>query len=416
MCQRIQKNKEMSSPLGDRAINWKQNLNVLWFGTFVAGIGFSSISPFIALFIGQLGDYNATQTSIYSGMAFAAPFLVKMIVSPLWGILADKYGRKPMLLRASLGMAVVIGAMSLVTSAWQLIVLRLLQGVFSGFISNANALVAAETPKSHVGHASGKLATGNVSGTLIGPMIGGLIADTFGYRYTFLITGLAMLVAFVLSIFFVHENFKPVPHEKGEKQPHFLSGIPTKQILFGMFLTTLFIQATNNSISPTLSLYVKQLDPTSTNIALTAGIIQAINGVAMISVAPFFGRLGDKIGSHQILKFGLVFSMGVFFLTTFVQNVWQLGTLRFLIGISDAALLPTVQAILAKYSPHDRISQVFSWNQSFQAAGNVTGPMIGSAVVLIGGYRGVFIATTILAGINLFLVRKNIKSIETDKN
>ena len=127
MCQRIQKIKEMSSPLGDRAINWKQNLNVLWFGTFVAGIGFSSISPFIALFIGQLGDYNATQTSIYSGMAFAAPFLVKMIVSPLWGILADKYGRKPMLLRASLGMAVVIGAMSLVTSAWQLIVLRLLQ-------------------------------------------------------------------------------------------------------------------------------------------------------------------------------------------------------------------------------------------------------------------------------------------------
>ncbi|UQS84885.1 multidrug efflux MFS transporter [Apilactobacillus apisilvae] len=393
-----------------KTVNWKQNLNVLWFGNFIAGIGFSCISPFIALFIGQLGHYNATETSIYSGMAFAAPFIVKMIVSPLWGYLADKYGRKPMLLRASFGMAIVIGSMSLVTSAWQLIVLRLLQGVFSGYISNANALVAAETPKSKVGHASGKLSTGNVSGTLIGPMIGGLIADLFGYRYTFTITGIAMMMAFLLSVFFVHENFTPVHHEKGEKQPHFLNGIPTAQILFGMFLTTLFIQATNNSISPILSLYVKQLDPNSSNIALTAGVIQALNGVAMISIAPFFGKLGDKIGSHQILKFGILFSIFTFFLTTFAQNIWQLGALRFLVGISDAALLPTVQAMLAKYSPKERISQVFSWNQSFQAAGNVSGPMIGSAVVLIGGYRGVFIATTILAAINLLLVRKNLKS------
>ncbi|TPR19483.1 MFS transporter [Apilactobacillus timberlakei] len=400
--------------LGSKTVNWKQNLNVLWFGTFVAGIGFSCISPFIALFIGQLGHYNATETSIYSGLAFAAPFVVKMIVSPLWGYLADKYGRKPMLLRASFGMAVVIGCMSLVTSAWQLIILRLLQGVFSGFISNANALVAAETPKNKIGHASGKLSTGNVSGTLVGPMVGGLIADLFGYRYTFLITGIAMLIAFFLSVFFVHENFTPVVHEKGVKQPHFLSGIPTAQILFGMFLTTLFIQATNNSISPILSLYVKQLDPNSTNIALVAGIIQALNGVAMISIAPFFGKLGDRIGSHQILKFGILFSILIFFLTSFVQNIWQLGVTRFLIGISDAALLPTVQAMLAKYSPKERISQVFSWNQSFQAAGNVSGPMIGSAVVLIGGYRGVFIATTVLAAINLFLVRKNLKSIKND--
>lgn len=402
--------------MSGRKVNWQQNLNVLWFGTFIAGIGFSCISPFIALFIGQLGHYNATQTSMYSGMAFAAPFLIKMIISPLWGYLADRYGRKPMMLRASLGMAIVIGAMSLVTNAWQLIILRLLQGVFAGFISNSNALVAAETPKEHVGSASGKLATGNVSGTLIGPMIGGLIADTFGYRYTFVITGVAMLISFFLSLFLVHENFTPVKREKGEKQPHFLNGIPTKQILLGMFITTLFVQATNNSVTPILSLYVKQLDPHSTNIALTAGIVQAINGIAMVAIAPFFGRLGDKIGSHRILKFGLLFSTMVFFLTTFVQNVWQLGGLRLLIGISDAALLPTVQAMLAKYSPKERISQVFSWNQSFQAAGNVSGPVIGSSVVLIGGYRGVFIATAILAAINFILIRKNISSISADEN
>lgn len=399
----------------EKTVNWQQNLNVLWFGTFIAGIGFSCISPFIALFIGELGHYGSAETSFYSGIAFAAPFLVKMVVSPLWGYLADRYGRKPMLLRASFGMAVVIGLMSLVTNVWQLIGLRLLQGVFAGFISNANALVAAETPKKHVGKASGKLATGNVSGTLIGPMVGGVIADTFGYRYTFLVTGIAMLMAFVLSVFLVHEHFTPVVHEPGTPQPHFLNGIPAKQILFGMFITTLLVQATNNSVSPILSLYVKQLAPHSSNIAFTAGIIQAINGIAMVSMAPFFGRLGDKIGSHYILRFGLLFSMVVFLLTTFSQNVWQLGALRFLVGISDAALLPTVQAMLAKYSPHERISQVFSWNQSFQAAGNVSGPMLGSAIVLIGGYRGVFLATSVLAALNFVVLRKNLKTIEQDR-
>ncbi|MCL0319330.1 MFS transporter [Apilactobacillus xinyiensis] len=393
-------------------VNWKQNLNVLWFGTFVVGIGFSCISPFIALFIGQMGHYNETETSIYSGLAFAAPFVIKMIVSPLWGYLADRYGRKPMLLRASLGMAIVIGSMSLVNNAWQLIILRLLQGVFSGFISNANALIAAETPKEHIGHASGKLSTGNVSGTLIGPMVGGIIAEIFGYRYTFVITGITMAIAFVLTIFFVHENFEPVKTQSNHKQPHFLSGIDTAPILMGMFLTTLFVQATNNSISPILSLYVRQLDPTSHNIALVSGIIQALNGVAMILVAPLFGRLGDKIGSHKILMFGVLFSMLPFFITIFVQNVWQLGAMRLLLGISDAALLPAVQALLATYSPKERISQVFSWNQSFQAAGNVSGPMIGSAVVLVGGYRGVFAATTVIALINFLCLHKTTKTIK----
>ncbi|MEJ6401200.1 MFS transporter [Nicoliella lavandulae] len=387
-----------------QVVDWRRNLNVLWFGNFIAGIGFSCISPFIALFIGQLGDYSNEQVSLLSGAAFAAPFLIKMVVSPLWGILADRYGRKPMLLRASLGMAIVIGSMSLVTNAYELIGLRLLQGVFSGFISNAIALVAAETPSEHMGQASGKISTGNVAGTLIGPMIGGLIATTFGYRFTFLVTGTAMLLAFLLSLFLVHENFKPVVKRPGVKQPHFIQGIPMGKVILGMFLTTLFVQATNNSISPVLSLYVKQLSPHTSSVALIAGVVQAINGISMVLIAPIFGRLGDRIGAQRVLKFGLVFAVIVFLVTALAQNVWELGICRLLVGVSDAALLPMVQALIAKNSPSDRISQMFSWNQSFQAAGNVSGPLIGSSVVLFSGYRGVFVTTAIIAGVNFLVV------------
>ncbi|MBW1606215.1 MFS transporter [Lactobacillus sp. Sy-1] len=395
---------------------WRRNLNVLWFGNFIAGVGFSSISPFIALFIAQLGHYSNEQVSVLSGMAFAAPFIIKMIISPLWGILADRYGRKPMLLRASLGMAVVIGSMSLVTNAYELICLRLLQGVFAGFIGNAIALVAAETPSEHIGQASGKISTGNVSGTLVGPLVGGIIATSFGYRFTFLITGLALLAAFLLSLFLVHEHFKPVPRQKGVKQPHFLQGIPMAKLIIAMFLTTLCVQATNNSISPILSLYVKQLLPATGSVALIAGIIQSVNGVSMIMVAPLFGRLGDRIGATKVLFFGLVFATMVFIATAFTQNIWELAVCRLLVGISDAALLPMVQALLAKGSPKDRISKVFSWNQSFQAAGNVSGPLVGSTVVLFGGYRGVFLATAVIAVINLLIVRRATNDLPAHQN
>ncbi|WP_233419331.1 MFS transporter [Lentilactobacillus hilgardii] len=150
--------------------------------------------------------------------------------------------------------------------------------------------------------------------------------------------------------------------------------MPNKQIILGMFLTTMIIQASNNSIEP------------------------------------IFGRLGDRWGTHWILLGGLIFSILVFIPMAFVQNVWELGGLRLLIGISDAALIPSVQTILAKTSPHRIMGEVFSWNQSFQAVGNVVGPQIGSTVTSFLGYRGVFLSTAFLVLINLFSVFKQTKS------
>ncbi len=178
-----------------------------------------------------------------------------------------------------------------------------------------------------------------------------------------------------------------------------------------MFLTTMIIQASNNSIEPILSLYVRQLMNGAGHVALAAGVIEAINGVATLFAAPFFGRLGDRLGTHWILLSGLIFSMLVFIPMAFVQNIWELGGLRLLIGVSDAALIPSVQTILAKNSPHKMMGEVFSWNQSFQAVGNVVGPQIGSSVTEFAGYRGVFLSTSLLVLINFFAVFKNTKSL-----
>lgn len=393
---------------------WEQNLIVLWFGTFMAGIGFSLVMPFMSLYIDTLGDFTPQALNLWSGLAFSATFLVTTLISPWWGRLADQKGRKLMLLRASLGMAVVIGMMGLVTNVYQLVGLRLLQGVFSGYISNATALVATGTPKARSGQVLGTLSTGAVTGQLLGPLLGGVTATAFGYRTTFFITASVLFVVFLLSLFFVHEEFTPVEKEALQPASAILKELKYPHVVIGMFVTTMIIQASNNSISPIISLYIRQLLGGSGNVTLVSGIIASIPGVATLLAAPRMGRLGDRIGSEQVLAAGLILAIIVYLPMAFVSNVWQLGILRFLIGVSDACLLPAVNALITKYSPHHAAGRIFSYNQSFQATGNVFGPMIGSSVSSFFGYRGVFISTSFLVLLNYLLVRKNTAEIQHD--
>lgn len=390
---------------------WEKNLIVLWFGTFMAGIGFSLVMPFMSLYIDTLGNFSSQALNLWSGLAFSATFLVTTLISPWWGRLADQKGRKLMLLRASLGMAVVISLMGLVTNVYQLVGLRLLQGVFSGYVSNATALVATGTPKARSGQVLGTLATGAVTGQLLGPLLGGLTATAFGYRTTFFITGTILFIVFILSLLFVHEEFTPVEKEALQPASAILKELKYPKVVLGMFITTMIIQASNNSISPIISLYIRQLLGGHGNVTLVSGIIASIPGIATLIAAPRMGRLGDRIGSERILAAGLILAIFVYLPMAFVTNVWQLGALRFLIGVSDACLLPAVNSLITKYSPHHAAGRIFSYNQSFQATGNVFGPMIGSSISSFFGYRGVFISTSFLVLLNYLLVRKNTADI-----
>ncbi|EOH87957.1 multidrug efflux MFS transporter [Enterococcus pallens] len=390
---------------------WQKTLIVLWFGTFMAGIGFSLVMPFMSLYIDTLGHYTSQELNLWSGVTFSSTFLITAIVSPLWGRLADQKGRKLMLLRASLGMAIVIGLMGLVTNVYQLIGLRLLQGIFSGYISNATALVATGTPREKSGQVLGTLATGSVTGNLLGPLVGGTTASIFGYRYTFFITSAILFLVFLLSTFFVHEEFTPVEKKDMIPAKQILRELKYPHLILGMFLTTMIIQASNNSISPIISLYIRQLMHNHGNVTFVSGVIASIPGIATLIAAPRLGRLGDRIGSEKILGIGLLFAIVVYLPMAIVQNVWQLAFLRFLVGISDACLLPAVQTLITKYSPQHAAGRIFSYNQSFQAAGNVVGPMIGSSVSSIFGYRGVFLSTSLLVLVNYLSVHRNTKEI-----
>jgi DHA1 family multidrug resistance protein-like MFS transporter len=385
--------------------NWRRNLWFLWVGNFMTGMGFSMTVPFLALFIDTLGTFNKWQLNMLTGIAFAITFLAKAIVSPYWGKLADQYGRKPMCLRASLGMTVTITACGFVPNVAVLIVLRAIQGCFSGYINNANAIVAASVPLDRSGKALGTLATGNVVGTLLGPLIGGILADSFGYREAYYVTGMMMFVVFMMTLLFVHEQFTPV--QKDEM-------VPTKQIfrelqypllIWGLFITTMIIQAANMSMTSVVSLLIKELCHNHGQIALVSGVITSLPGVVTLIASPLLGMLSDRVGPEKVLMNGLVLAVICFIPMGFITNVWQLGALRALLGISDAALLPAIQSLMTFYVPKSGFGRIFSYNQSFQALGSVGGPMMGAVVASMFEYRSVFLATAILEIANvLFLI------------
>lgn len=381
--------------------SWQRNLVVLWFGTFMTGIVSSLIAPFISLYISTLGNYSKTELNIWSGLVFSSTFIVLAIVSPLWGRLADQKGRKLMLLRASLGMAVVISLMAFVTAAWQLLILRMLLGAFSGFISNSMALMASSAPKEKSGSVLSLLTTGSVAGTLIGPIVGGILVNFTGYRRVFSVTGIIMFLVFFLALFFVKETFKPIEKKDMLSASEVWKVIAHPSVIWGMFFATLITQMTNQSINPVLSLYVQELMHGQGNITFMAGIVAAAPGIVTLIAAPFLGRLGDQVGQRKILGFGLIFSFIVFSVTATTTNIWFLIVMRLLVGISDAAILPSVQAILAKESPQAVTGRIFSYNQSAQSIGAFAGPLLGSAIAGFIDYRYVFVGSAILVVFNL---------------
>lgn len=388
---------------------WKKNLFVLSIAVFIAGIAFSEIMPFLSLYINTLGNFSHQQLNFWSGIVYSGTFIVSAVVSPWWGKLADKKGRKPMILRAGIGMSVVIACMGLIQNVWQLLLLRMLQGVFAGFISNSNALVATETPKTNSGQALGTIASATTAGTLLGPLVGGALTSIFSYRITFMITGGLLLLCSILVLFFVHEDdFKPVTAKKLDKASGVIKSLRSPHLIFGLLLTTLIIQAANNSINPIISLYVRQLLNDHDNVVFISGVIAALPGIATFLVASRFGTLGDKIGTHKIIVAGFIAASIFFFLTAFVRNTVELGILRFLVGFSDACLFPQVQTMLTKNSPAAVTGRIFSWNQSAMYIGNIVGPLLGSFVSGMFNYSMVFIVTTVIVLINLLLFRINV--------
>jgi len=381
---------------------WKKNLIICWFGMFVTSVGMSQIAPIMPLYIRELGVHNIASIEQISGIAFGITFIVSAIFSPIWGYAADKYGRKPMLLRASLGMAIVIGSMGLAQNVYQLIGLRILQGAITGYSTACITLIATQTDKEHVGWALGVISTAS-AGSLIGPLIGGYFDEILGLKFTFFLTGGLMLVAFVATFLFVKEEFVP-----GEKVALSIKEVwkqlPDSSIILAMFLTSFILQLAYFSIEPIITVYITQLSTTTTHIALISGMAFSASGLASIIAAPRLGKLSDKIGPHKVMLAALIMAGVLFIPQAFVQSPWQLMGLRFLLGFATAGLVPSVNTLLKKITPEALVGRVFGFNISAFYLGCFSGAVFGGQIAAHLGFTYVFFITSSLLFLNAIWV------------
>lgn len=368
------------------------------------------IIPFLPLYIQQLGVTDPGKVAFWSGVVFAGNFVTSFLFQPLWGKLADRHGRKVMLLRSGFGMAIVMTLMGFAGNVWHLFLLRMLNGTISGFVPAAVSLMSANTPRDKMGFSMGTLQSGGTAGSILGPFIGGLLAEWIGFRPIFYITGTLLFFASLLAMFVVKEKFDP---GKAAKLPNVsvfggfkeLGKIPQ---LTSLFTVTFLIQFSMLSSMPLIPLFVQHLHGEGGMLAFFSGLVGSITGFSNMIASPLLGKLGDRIGQERVLGISLVGAAVMFIPQALVQNVWQLFAARFLLGMFMGGLLPSVNALIRKHTPDGMESRSYSFNSSFLALGNMVGPTVGGALSGLITIRGIFLIATVMLFANALWVRKTL--------
>ena len=377
---------------------WQRTLYILFFAQLITAVGFSSIFPFLPLYVEALGTSTNLSVEFLAGMVFSAQAFTMMIASPIWGTLSDRYGRKLMVVRSMLGGSVILLLMAFVQTAEQLVLLRAIQGFITGTLAASNALVASVAPRQQTGYAMGLLQVGLGSGVALGPVIGGALADAYGYGAAFYVTAALLFLAGILVLFGVHEDFDPSQHNPG-KRDGFLDS--WRQILIApgvaMTYTMRFIsQLGRMMIIPIAPLFIQTLLSESARLNTFTGLVIGSAAAATTISAVYLGRLGDRIGHRRIFISCAILGALLYVPQSLVTAGWQLLVLQALVGISLGGINPAISALLARYTRVGEEGSVFGLDNSINAGARSLAPLIGAGVALWFGLRATFIATALL--------------------
>jgi len=397
---------------------WKKNLYVVFFAEMIVVTGMTFVIPFLPFYVKELGISNIEQAARWSGWLMGAPALSMIIVSPFWGSLADRVGRKPMIERAIFGGAISVFMMALATNVYQLLIIRIIQGVLTGTISACTALVSASSPSRKMGFSLGLLQTGFFLGNFLGPLLGGISADILGFRNSFRITAALLFIAGWLIFFLVEENFTPSVTKK--------QIIPFKKRialffnngqLFIMFLILFLVQLSVQIISPIFPLFVETIVSNPKIVSTFTGLMYAITGLMSAFSAINVGKLIEKKPSNSLLTISLL-GTGLFFLShAFVTNTTQLILLRVGLGLFYGAIIPIANTIIGLSTPSEHRGKVFGVANSTTYLGNVLGPISGAFIMITFSLPAVFIFTgglLLLAGLALPLAMNKIEKTSSD--
>lgn len=376
----------------DTSPAWRRTLYIVFTAQVMTAVGFSSVFPFLPLYVSDLGSVSGLSVELLSGLVFSAQAVTMMITSPIWGALADRWGRKLMVQRAMFGGAGILLLMAFVRSAEELVLLRALQGTVTGTVSATNALVASAAPRQRTGFAMGMLQVGLGAGVALGPLIGGAVADAYGYSAAFFVTAALLLLSGLLVFFGVKEKFDPAqgadlePLAFRRKWVDILS-LPGVRI---SYLLEFLSYLGRMMLIPVLPLFIADLLRADIGLNTFTGMVIGAGAIATTLTAVYFGGLGDRIGYRKVLLAAAVATGLVYGMHAWAQTGWHLLAMTALAGVALGGVRPSIGALLAVHSQRGDEGAVYGLDNSVQAAGRALAPLIGSLIAVQFGIRATF--------------------------
>ncbi len=370
---------------------WKRTVYISLVCVFCTAFGVSQLAPILPLYFHDLGVQTPEAMSLWSGLATGATYIIVCLAAPFWGRVADKKGRKITLIRSSFGMALCNILIAFQTTPEGVVLIRLVQGLVSGFYSASITLIASESPIERTGWALGLLASANLAGSLIGPLLGGYIADTVGIRNDFIIVGALMGLAGVLATIFIHENYVPQPNPEKLSIRKLKEQIPEFNSIVTLCVASFIYAICIMSLQPVISVYIKGIVPSDTeNLAFIAGAVFSAMGIAQLMSSSPLGKLVDKIGPRKVLVVSLIYVGILNIPQAYVSDVYQLAIIRFLQGFGLGGMLPALNTYLSSKTPREFTGQVFSYNQSCLFFGYFLGSVGGASLMAWLGFTTLF--------------------------
>jgi DHA1 family multidrug resistance protein-like MFS transporter len=380
-----------------QTISWKRNLAAIWFAELTSIVGFAIAIPIMPFYVQELGVTDPDAVKFWAGLITTVHPITMAIMAPIWGTLADRYGRKVMLVRAMLGGAVVLGLMGVATAVYQLVILRAIQGMLTGTVTAANTLVASTTPRERSGSALGFLQMGIYAGASLGPVVGGVVSDALGTRAAFFTTSGLLLTGGLLVALFVRENFEPTTSTESSWRAVIrgFQAVAATPALLSALGIRLMMRMAGRLPGPNLSLFVEELVPAG-RAATLAGLVWGGNAAAAAVGAVLLGWASDRIGRRRVLLACGVASALIYVPQFFVVNVTQLALLQGGAGFAMGGILATLSATLATFSPEGRQGVVYGVDASVVSAANALAPALGTALAIGWDVRAPFLGSAVV--------------------
>lgn len=368
--------------------SWRKNLYLIFVTEFVVIMAFSFVNPFLPLFIQELGDFNNKQAAFWAGIALGGGGLAMFLSSPVWGIIADRWGRKPMVLRAMFGASVILALMGIVSNVYVFIALRCSQGLLAGTVAAASALVAADTPRNKIPFAMGLIMLAVFGGSSFGPFLGGFLADKVGYEATFFITSALLFSGGLIVLFFVKERFdRPIPGQGASLGSLWHLAMSREMLPLLMAICALNIGPP--MISPMVPLFIRELDP-RVAAATASGVAFGLMGLVAAISSVVASRLGKRISLKKMMVFSCLGTGLLYLPPMWATTVTQLLIFIALMGLLSGGLMMSANSLVSLSVSQSQQGIAYGLSTSAQALGGGLGPLIGGSLASLLGFKPIF--------------------------